>query len=86
MAIGPYESKETGETAWLRGMLETFDKNDVVVFDRYSGSFLMRAYITAHDVADRPGRIEPRVLKRRRERYPLMLRPREQLRAELGKT
>jgi hypothetical protein len=44
------------------------------------------ASISAHEVADRPGRIEPRVLKRRRHRYPLMQRPRDQLRAELEKT
>ena len=46
----------------------------------------MLGYIAANEVADRPGRIEPRVLKRRRHRYPLMQRPRDQLRAELGKT
>jgi putative transposase len=34
-------------------------------------------------VGDRPGRIEPRVLKRRRHRYPLMNKPRAQLRSEL---
>ena len=44
------------------------------------------AHIAANEVANRPGRIEPRVLKRRRHRYPLMRRPRVQLRAELGKT
>ena len=44
------------------------------------------AQIAANEVANRPGRIEPRVLKRRRHRYPLMQRPREQLQAELGKT
>jgi putative transposase len=44
------------------------------------------ARIAAHEVANRPGRIEPRVLKRRRHRYPLMQRPRVQLRAELQKT
>lgn len=44
------------------------------------------AHIAANEVADRPGRIEPRVLKRRRHRYPLMQRPRDELRAELGKT
>lgn len=47
---------------------------------------LTLARIAAHEVADRPGRLEPRVLKRRRHRYPLMQRPREQLRAELRKT
>jgi putative transposase len=45
VAIGPYEGKETGENALLRGMLETFDENDVVVFDRYYGSFLMLALL-----------------------------------------
>jgi hypothetical protein len=43
-------------------------------------------HIAANEVANRPGRIEPRVLKRRRHRYPLMQRPREQLRAKLRKT
>ena len=42
--------------------------------------------IAANEVANRPGRIEPRVLKRRRHRYPLMTRPRKQLREELCKT
>ncbi len=36
-------------------------------------------------VANRPGRIEPRVLKRRRHRYPLMRKPRLQLQKQLGK-
>ena len=44
------------------------------------------ASIAAHEVPHRPGRIEPRVLKRRRHRYPLMQCPRDQLREELGKT
>lgn len=42
------------------------------------------ARIAANIVADRPGRIEPRVLKRRRHRYPLMMRPRQRLRQELA--
>jgi DDE family transposase len=36
-------------------------------------------------VADRPGRIEPRVLKRRRHRYPLMKQPRAELKSQLQK-
>lgn len=44
------------------------------------------AHIAANEVANRPGRIEPHVLKRRRHRYPLMQRPRDQLRSELGET
>ena len=36
-------------------------------------------------VGNRPGRIEPRVLKRRRHRYPLMRKPRFQLQKQLGR-
>lgn len=43
-------------------------------------------WIAANEVANRPGRIEPRVIKRRRHRYPLMQRPRQELRQEIGKT
>jgi hypothetical protein len=39
--------------------------------------------IAACEVANRPGRLEPRVLKRRRHRYKLMQKPRHQLRREL---
>ena len=46
LALGPYAGKETGETALLRGLLETFDENDVVVFDRYYGSFMMLALLS----------------------------------------
>ena len=42
------------------------------------------ARIAANQVANRPGRIEPRVLKRRRHRYPLMTRSRDELRKELA--
>lgn len=47
---------------------------------------LLLARIAANEVANRPGRIEPRVLKRRRHHYPLMQRPRAELQAELRKT
>jgi len=42
--------------------------------------------IAANEVANRAARVEPRVLKRRRHRYPLMQRPREKLRAALVTT
>jgi hypothetical protein len=45
LAVGPYEGKETGESALLRGLLGTFAKGDVVVFDRHYGSFLMLALL-----------------------------------------
>jgi hypothetical protein len=38
--------------------------------------------ITCNEVADRPGRIEPRVVKRRPKPYPLMTKPRNQYRQE----
>jgi hypothetical protein len=39
--------------------------------------------ISECEVANRPGRLEPRVLKRRRHGYKLMTKPRHELRAEL---
>jgi putative transposase len=38
--------------------------------------------IACNEVADRPGRIEPRVVKRRPKPYPLMTKPRNQYRQE----
>lgn len=49
-------------------------------------SATLLAHIAANEVADRPGRIEPRVLKRHRDCYPHMQRPRAELQAKLGKT
>jgi hypothetical protein len=46
---------------------------------------LMLKQIAACEVAHRPGRLEPRVLKRRRHGYKLMQRPRQELRRELRK-
>ncbi|MCU0913759.1 MAG: hypothetical protein MUC88_04240, partial [Planctomycetes bacterium] len=48
-------------------------------------STVLLAHIAAQEVVNRPGRIEPQVLKRRRQGYPFMLRPRAQWQAELGK-
>ena len=45
----------------------------------------MLRQIAACEVANRPGRLEPRVLKRRRHGYKLMQKPRRMLRAELRK-
>lgn len=44
---------------------------------------LLLRLISECEVANRPGRIEPRVLKRRRHHYPLMQEPRDVLRAKL---
>lgn len=39
--------------------------------------------IATHRVGDRPGRVEPRRLKRRNDHYPMLRRPRAEARAEL---
>jgi hypothetical protein len=57
--------------------------------DRAAGHDIRTCYetllchIASCEVANRPGRIEPRVLKRRRHRYPLMQEPRAVLKAKL---
>lgn len=45
LALGPYEGKETGETALLRQLLWCLDPGDLAVFDRYYCSFLMLAIL-----------------------------------------
>ena len=46
---------------------------------------VMLTQIAACEVANRPGRLEPRVLKRRRHGYTLMPKPRDELRKQLRK-
>ncbi len=48
IAIGPYEGKQTGEPALLRGMLDTFEQKDIAVFDRYYCSYMMLAMLINH--------------------------------------
>lgn len=43
--IGPYQGKETGESALLRGILDALQAGDVAVFDRCFCSFLMLALL-----------------------------------------
>jgi len=50
MAVGPYQGKETGETALLRKILDVFDENDIAVFDRYYCSYMMLALLQARGV------------------------------------
>jgi len=42
--------------------------------------------IAANEVANRPGRIEPRMIKRNRQHYPMMHAPRRELRRRLPVT
>ena len=50
MAIGPYAGKETGETALLRGLLDSLQSGDVVVADRFYCSFMMIALLLGRGV------------------------------------
>jgi putative transposase len=45
LAVGPYQGKQTGENALLRSILDSFQNGDLVVFDRYYGSFMMIALL-----------------------------------------
>lgn len=45
LAIGPYMGKETGETALLRELLARFDRNDILLADRYFCSYFMIALL-----------------------------------------
>ena len=50
LACGPYQGKETGETALLRSMLDSFQPGDVVVMDRSFCSFMMLAMLHGRGV------------------------------------
>ena len=45
MAVGPYAGKETGESALLRSLLGSIDRNDIVLADRYYCSYFMIALL-----------------------------------------
>ena len=50
LACGRYQGKQTGETALLRSMLDSFQPGDVVVMDRYFCSFMMLAMLHGRGV------------------------------------
>ncbi len=50
VAIGPYTGKQTGETALLRTMMDSFSAGDIAVFDRYYCSFMMIALLLNRNV------------------------------------
>ena len=50
IAVGPYEGKETGETALLRSLLDGLHEGDLVVFDRYFCSYMMLALLQGRSV------------------------------------
>jgi Transposase DDE domain len=50
LAMGPYKGKETGETALLRRLWQTFNQGDLVLGDRYFASFFGLAGLHARRV------------------------------------
>ena len=50
VAIGPYAGKETGETALLRKVLDSFKSGDVLLADRYFCSFFMLAILQSRGI------------------------------------
>ena len=45
MAVGPYAGKETGETALLRSLFDSINRDDIVLADRYYCSYFMIALL-----------------------------------------
>jgi putative transposase len=50
LALGPYQGKETSETALLRDLLGSFRSGDLAVMDRYYCSFMMIALLLHQSV------------------------------------
>jgi hypothetical protein len=50
LALGPYQGKETGETALLRTLLARLEAGEIALGDRYYASFFMIAALTQRKV------------------------------------
>ena len=80
----------TAGNAGFQDILEPFLQQpglpfaEVLSADDVGEAFAARNAMFANEVGNRPGRIEPRVLKRRRHHCPLMIRPRAQPRKDLA--
>jgi hypothetical protein len=60
--------------AWSHGGPPCFEEANL---------FALYALIAQQRVGNRPGRIEPRCIKRRQKPYPLLMKPRPQARADV---
>jgi putative transposase len=50
LAVGPYQGKESGETALLRSLLDQLQAGTIVVADRFYCSYFMLAMLQSHGV------------------------------------
>lgn len=78
-------AREAGVGPWqvsFKGALQTLNNLLPLLHNLAARAWcdLLLTAIAAHEVGDRPDRVEPRVRKRRPKNYPLMLRPRSHYR------
>ena len=81
----PRQISFTGTCQYVLASWSMFATASLTPDERLARCRTMLAQIANCEVADRPGRIEPRELKRRRHGYKLMQEPRAILRARLAK-
>jgi hypothetical protein len=81
----PRQISFTGACQYMLASWPLFSTHQVAPSKHLSRCRALLAQIAACEVANRPGRIEPRELKRRRHGYKLMQEPRATLRARLAK-
>jgi len=79
----PRQISFTGTCQYVLSAWMLFGTDRIARHERRAYCETMLSQIASCIVADRPGRIEPRVIKRRRHRYPLMRQPRSVLKAQL---
>lgn len=88
IAMAAFEARKEPWMISFKGALQTMTKmlpllESHVCIDSWCDA-LLRA-IGAHEVGNRPDRVEPRVRKRRPKEYPLMIKPRHQYKRRMAK-
>lgn len=68
-ATGPCVSKGSDDQSLLRALLDRLQSEDIMVGDVFYPIYFLLCGL-------RPGRSEPRALKRRQKSYPLLTKPR----------
>ncbi|MBI2826896.1 MAG: IS4 family transposase, partial [Planctomycetia bacterium] len=81
----PRQISFSGTCQYVLASWSMFSTDQFAAAELLSHCRALLAQIAECEVANRPGRIEPRQLKRRRHGYKLMQEPRATLRARLAK-
>ena len=85
-AIGRYRGKGGDEQSLLRSMLDTLKRGDFcqgTATNHSTDPSILLVLIAQQRVGKRPGRVEPRALKRRPKPYPLLKLPRQSARQKV---